>query len=192
MKKKIGFIGCGKMGQAILSGIMSSGIASHQQVIISTRSTLTMEKVQELYEVHTTISNVDVVSFADIVFIAVKPEQYGSILKEIKPSLKESSILISIAAGVTLKDMEHAVGHNVKLIRTMPNTPSFVREGMTVYCSNDKVTDYELETVSEILQSFGKTEVISEDLMDSIPAISGSSPAYVYMFIEALADGGVL
>ncbi|MEQ6388344.1 pyrroline-5-carboxylate reductase [Bacillaceae bacterium S4-13-58] len=192
MDKKIGFIGCGKMGQAILSGIMSSGITSQQQVIVSTRSTTTMKKVQELYQVNTTLSNMDVVSFADIVFLAVKPDEYASILKEIKPSLKKNSILISIAAGVTLKDMEQAVGQTVKLVRTMPNTPAFVQEGMTVFCSNDKVSDHELETVSEILQSFGRTEVISEVLMDSIPAISGSSPAYVYMFIEALADGGVL
>lgn len=192
MDKKIGFIGCGKMGQAILSGILSSGITPHQQIMISARSSSTLEIVKELYQVNVTSNNLDVISFADIVFLTIKPDQNRSILDEIKPILKENTILISIAAGVTLDDMEIALGDRVKLIRTMPNTPSFVQEGMTAFCANNHVTENELEIVTILLQSFGKTEEIPESLMDSIPAISGSSPAYVYMFIEALADGGVL
>lgn len=133
----------------------------------------------------------DVAQFADILILAVKPDLHANIIKEIKSSVHEDTIIITIAAGITLADVEIYFGRKIKAIRTMPNTPSLVGEGMTVICPNERINEMELKVVEDLFQSFGKTERLEEKLMDAVPAISGSSPAYIYMAIEALADGGV-
>lgn len=191
MDKKVGFIGCGKMAQAMIKGILSSGIITSDMIKVSSKTNATRDLVKEKYSIMTTANNIEVARWADILFLAVKPDIHKEIFQEIKEEVKDNTVIITIAAGITLAEVEKEFSSGVKAIRTMPNTPSFVGEGMTVLCPNPKVTSADLETVMTLLKAFGKVEVISESLMDSIPAISGSSPAYVYMFIEALADGGV-
>jgi pyrroline-5-carboxylate reductase len=191
MKKQIGFIGCGKMAQAMIGGIIKSGLVSATQIYASARSEETVQFIKEKYGIQTN-SSLHIASTVDYLFLAVKPNIYPIVINEIKNSIKENTVIVTIAAGVTLKGIEDAFGKEVKVVRTMPNTPSLVGEGMSALCSNEFVTAEELEEVIEIFSSFGKAEVIDEKLMDAIPAVSGSSPAYVYMFIEALADGAVL
>jgi pyrroline-5-carboxylate reductase len=192
MDKTIGFIGCGNMAQAIMGGILKSGLVDRQSVRASARTQETLDMVREKFGVKATADNLDVAAFSDIVFLAVKPDQYKELIDSIKDSLKKDSIIITIAAGITIEWMEEQISPSAKIVRTMPNTPSLVGEGMTAYCVNGQVTDSDLEDVQAILDSFGKAEKVEESLMDAIPAVSGSSPAYVFMFIEALADGAVL
>ncbi|XXM74071.1 pyrroline-5-carboxylate reductase [Lysinibacillus sphaericus] len=192
MEKTIGFIGCGNMAQAILGGILKADIVDRSAVMTSARSDATRKRVAEGFQVECTMDNLAVAGFSDILFLSIKPDQYEKVIAEIKDAVKEDVIIVTIAAGITLDWMEARFGKGVKVVRTMPNTPSLVGEGMTAYCVNDRLTQDELKEVSTILGSFGKAEPVEESLMDAIPAVSGSSPAYVFMFIEALADGAVL
>lgn len=191
MNKKLGFIGCGQMAQAMIKGIISSGTITSQQIKVSSKTEETLNTVEKKYDILTTKDNNEVASWADILFLAVKPDIHKEIIQEIKKKVAEHTVIITVAAGITLEFLETEFGKKIKAVRSMPNTPSFVGEGMSAICVNDKVEQKDLDTVLKIFRSFGKAEVIKESLMDSIPAISGSSPAYVYMFIEALADGGV-
>ncbi|MFI8576402.1 pyrroline-5-carboxylate reductase [Rossellomorea aquimaris] len=192
MDKTIGFIGCGNMAQAIMGGILKSGLVDDHMVKASARTQETLDKVSGEFGVGVTSDNNSVATFSDIVFLSVKPDQYRDIIHSIKDSLKEDAIVITIAAGITIGWMESQLSESMKIVRTMPNTPSLVGEGMTAYCVNNEVTEEDLADVQAILESFGKAEMVEESLMDAIPAVSGSSPAYVFMFIEALADGAVL
>lgn len=191
MNKKIGFIGAGKMAQAIIGGILQAKQVSNEDLIASAASTATVNKIKDRFGIEATTDNKVVAQHADILFLAVKPNLHAAIIDEIKDMIKPHTLVITIAAGISLEFLEESFASHIKAIRSMPNTPSLIREGMTVLCANGFVTKEELGEALEIFSCFGKAEVVQEKLMDSIPAISASSPAYVYMFIEALADGGV-
>ncbi|PLT28634.1 pyrroline-5-carboxylate reductase [Peribacillus deserti] len=191
MDKKIGFIGCGKMAQAMIEGMLGTGTASRDQIMVSAASDKTLTFAKEKYGVLVTRRNNDVAAHADFLILAVKPDLHRTILSEIKSAIKPETVIITIAAGISLSFMEQELGGSAKVVRTMPNTPSLVGEGLSAICRNHQVTNEDLSQVLSLYNSFGKTEVLKETLMDAVPAISGSSPAYVYMFIEALADGGV-
>lgn len=191
MNKRIGFIGAGKMAQAMIEGILKSKMISKENIIASAKTEGTIEKIKTRYQILTTNHNQEVARFADILFLAVKPEQHVMVIDEIKNEINRESTIITIAAGVTLADIEKEFGFNIKVVRTMPNTPSLVGEGMSAICSNENLSEEELLEIERLFHTFGKTERLDEKLMDAIPAISGSSPAYVYMLIEAMADGGV-
>ncbi len=191
MEKQIGFIGCGKMAQAMIGGMIQTSIVTPNQIMASARTDKTLLIVKKRFNVNITKSNQEVATFSDILILAVKPHLYSTVIEEIKQYVREDTLVISIAAGIDLAFMENQFGGGVKVIRTMPNTPSLVGEGMSVLCVNHLVTESECDEVIGLFNSFGECEVVDEGLMDSIPAISGSAPAYVYMFIEALADGGV-
>jgi pyrroline-5-carboxylate reductase len=191
MNKRIGFIGAGKMAQAMIEGMLESNLIPKENIMASAQTNKTIEKVNNTYGISTTADNKEVSRFADILILAVKPNQHEKVIAEVKNDMKKESIVITIAAGISLEDVERAFSYNIKAVRTMPNTPSLVREGMTVICPNDFIIEEEIKEVERLFQSFGKTERLEEKLMDAVPAISGSSPAYVYMLIEALADGGV-
>jgi pyrroline-5-carboxylate reductase len=192
MNKKIGFIGAGKMAQAMIEGILKTNQIGKENIMVSAVTDQTIVNVKTNYRIAATNDNKEVARFSDILFLAVKPNLYSSVIAEIKNEIKHDVIIVTIAAGITLGDIEREFGFKIKSVRTMPNTPSLVGEGMSAICPNDSMTEDELREIEHIFHTFGKTERMDENLMDAIPAISGSSPAYVYMFIEALADGGVL
>lgn len=192
MNKKIGFIGCGNMAQAMIVGIIKSNIVSKENILASNKSEGKLNLAKERYGILTTKSNIEVAKFADILILAVKPHIYSEVIKEIKDYIKKEVIIVTIAAGINIKFIEKTFNGSVKVVRTMPNTPALVGEGMTAVCSNDMVSKEEFEEVVNVFESFGKVEIIEERLMNAVPAVSGSSPAYVYMFIEALADGAVM
>ena len=191
MDRHIGFIGCGKMGRAILEGMLKAKVVQRENVKVSTSNAKTLKVVEQQFNIKGSLHNEEIAEFADFLFLAVQPDNYSQILAEIKNILNEDVIIISMAAGVTIEQIEKTLNSKVKVVRTMPNTPAQVGEGMTAISINDTVTETDLKKVYELLNSFGKTELIEETFMDSVPAISGSSPAYAYLFIEALADGGV-
>lgn len=192
MNMKIGFIGSGNMATAMIGGMINSKVVQASQVIISDLDVNKLEALKSIYGIVTIQENVEVARQADMLFLAVKPHQYPEVIAEIKSVVTQNTVIISIAAGQSMTNIEAAFGYPIKLVRSMPNTPALVQEAMSALVRNPQITDYEFEQVQMLFNSFGKCEVITEDLMDSFIAVSGSSPAYVYLFIEAMADAAVL
>jgi pyrroline-5-carboxylate reductase len=196
MGYKIGFIGCGNMGRAILGGLLKAGIVKADEVIISCHTKKSCSEVEAEYHVKAVLDNQEVAGNADVVFLAVKPNKFEEVMPDVKAGLEqnaagENTIVISIAAGKDIAYLEKNLGKNQKIIRVMPNTPALVGEGMSALTVNARVTEEDLKYALTIFESFGKAEVVPESMMDAVIGVSGSSPAYVYMFIEALADGAV-
>lgn len=190
MNKKIGFIGAGNMAKAMIGGIIGSGLLAPENIIASDGYAPSLEASKKQYGIQTSMDNKEVVAFSDIIFMAVKPNFYGDVMAEIKAAVGEK-IIVTIAPGKTLAYMAEGLGDQVKVLRTMPNTPAMVNEGVTAICPNENITPEELEILKSIIATFGTVEVIEEKLFDVVTAVSGSSPAYVFLFIEAMADGAV-
>ncbi len=188
---KLGFIGCGNMAAAMIGGITANKICSAEDIIASDTYAPALEKAREQLKIRVSSDNKTAVNEADILFLAVKPQYYEAVINEIKDYIKDNQIIVTIAPGKTLAWLSETFGRSLKVIRCMPNTPALVGEGITGVCSNDLVTADELELACRILRGFGKVEVLPEKLMDVVVAVSGSSPAYVFMFIEAMADAAV-
>lgn len=188
---KLGFIGTGNMAGAIMGGIIKEGIFSAEEIIDSDVFEPGREKARSLYGINVTADNKEVVEKSEVVVLSVKPQFYASAIEEIKDFVRDDQIIITIAPGKTLAWLEEQFGKKVKIVRTMPNTPAMVGEGMTAACPNKYVTEEELKDAVSILSAFGKVEVVPERLMDVVVSTSGSSPAYVFMFIEAMADAAV-
>ena len=189
---KIGFIGCGNMAKAMISGIISSGLIKSNEVIASDLYEPMLLRAKEDLKINITQDNKEIAKISEVIVLAVKPQFYGDVINEISQVINEKTIIVTIAPGQTLEKLLNTFNRDVKIIRTMPNTPAMVLEGMTAVCKNDFVTNEELDYICKLLSGFSKSEVVSEYMMDAVVAVSGSSPAYVYMFIEALADGAVL
>lgn len=192
MKKyKLGFIGCGNMGGAMLSGALDSGWAKADDIIVHTRTEQTAVHLQDAYGVALAQSNAEVARQAQVLVLAVKPAVYEEVLEEIAPQLG-SEVIISLAPNWTLSDLRQACkSTDVRLVRAMPNTPAKVGQGMTGLCWSDNLTDQEKEDIMAFFEGFGRAAVVREDCMGAVTAVSGSSPAYVYMMIEAMAEGAI-
>lgn len=174
-----------------MHGILDSGKCTPREMMASDAMEKAVEARKEEMGILTTMDNKEVASFADILFLAVKPQYYQSVIQEIRDTVTMEQIIVTIAPGKTLEWLASQFGKPLKIIRTMPNTPAMVKEGMMGMCPNEYVTGDDMETVRDICGGFGNTEVIGENLMDVVTAVSGSSPAYVFMFIEAMADAAV-
>ncbi|MEW9096347.1 MAG: pyrroline-5-carboxylate reductase [Clostridiaceae bacterium] len=192
MSKFIGIIGCGNMAQAIVEGIVKSKIVETENIMVSDMDEEKLNYMRKKHNIKTTKSNTEVALNSDVIVLAVKPNIYAPVVEEIKDKVKNNVVIVTIAAGISIDFIEKGFGKDIKVVRTMPNTPALVGEGMTALCYNNFNKEEDVNYIVNIFESFGKVEIINEKLMDVVPAISGSSPAYVYMFIEALADGGVL
>ena len=190
--KKIGFIGAGNMAGAIIGGIIKSNLVESQNVIASAKTMTNLNKLKDEYNINVTLDAREVVKNSDIVFMAVKPNIFDGVLEGVKDLIGDGKIVVSIAAGKSISSMENIIGDDKKIIRTMPNTPALVNEGMSALCPNKNIEGEELKIVKGIFDSFGKSEVVGEYLIDSVIGVSGSSPAYVFMFIEAMADAAVV
>lgn len=188
---KLGFIGSGNMCGAMVDGIIKSGY-DPKSITVAGIEQNQLDMFTEKYEVLTTSDNSAVTADSDILFLCVKPNVIYSVIDEIKDYVSEEKIIVSIAAGQSLEKLNEAFGTKIKLIRLMPNTPALVGEGMTAMTSNENVTEEEMNGVKKLLEGFGKAEIVPEKLMDAVTAVSGSSPAYVFMFIEAMADAAVM
>ena len=188
----LGFVGCGNMAQAMLKGILAKGLYKADEIIVSRRTKEALDALHEELGVQTTTDNKEVAEKADVLVLAIKPYQFADVIPEIAPVCKENALVISIAAGQTIANIEKLFGKTMKIVRTMPNTPALLGEGMTgVSYDSSLFSLTEKEMIEKIFKSFGKYAVVDEKLMSAVVCASGSSPAYVYMFIEALADSVV-
>lgn len=189
---KLGVIGLGNMATAIIGGILKQGIFEPEQIIGFDVNQKAVEAAAERFAMKTVLDNRELAKEVDLLLLAVKPQYATSVITEIRDFIGENTVVISIMAGKSLDFMAEAFGKKVKLVRTMPNTPALVGEGCTAISVNELVTKEETDLVCSIFQSFGKASLVDEKLMDVVVGVSGSSPAYVFLFIEALADGAVL
>lgn len=187
---KIGFIGMGNMGYAMLKGALAA--FSPSDIIFSSPDRGKCERISSETGVRFAESNAECGNNAKYIVLAVKPQMYPTVLKNIVNVVTEESVIISIAPGITIASINNALGSNIRVVRAMPNTPALIGEGMTGVSYN--MTDFsfdERDVIDKFFNSFGKVVYVDEKLMDGIVCASGSSPAYVYMFIEAMADSVV-
>ena len=189
---KLGFIGCGNMAGAIIRGIIASGAVSPEEIIGADLSAAAREKIQAESGIAVTDDNNEVVKSAQTIFLTVKPQYLEDVIFGIRETAKSGQLFVSIAAGRSVSWIEERFrDYPVRLVRLMPNTPALVGAGMTAACSNSRVTEQEMDEVCRLCSAFGEVEQVGENLFDVVTAVSGSSPAYVFMFIEAMADAAV-
>ncbi len=188
--KRIGVIGTGKMGEALLAGLIKSGI-DKDLIRISDISEERRRRVCERLNIRCCEDNAEVVAESDIIILAVPPTVAPKVLRDLGDKLTLNHLVISIAAGVTTSRLFKGAGKRLKLIRVMPNNPCLIGEGMIVLAPTELVTDDDIEEAKRLFMSIGRVVVAIEDYLDAVTGLSGSGPAYAYLVIEALADGGV-
>lgn len=189
---KIGFIGAGNMGGAILKGAFQSGYLNANDTMIFDLNADLLQKWQQEYGIVKANSNAELAQKCEWIVLAIKPVFFKSVLAEIKPYLNENKKLISIAAGWSVEMLTDELGETgVKLLRVMPNTPALVGAGLTALCEETTLNESDFTWAKNLFRTLGMIQVIPERLIDAVIAVSGSSPAYVFMFIEAMADAAV-
>ena len=187
---KIGFIGVGNMGYAIFSKLIE--VVDKKDVLFTDVNKSRCQEIAESTGAVYVEDNYNLAKEADYIILAVKPQFFDEVLKDIKDAIDESKVVLSIAAGVTIARIAEGLGGKARVVRSMPNTPAMVGEGMTGVAYDETLfSDEELKVIDTIYTSYGKYSKVPEKLMNVVTCASGSSPAYVYMFIEALADGVV-
>ena len=191
-EKKIGFIGGGNMGEALISGLVLSKAAKPENIICSDIAEDLLEEIKNKYKISTTTDNIEVAKKSDIIVYATKPQILGSVLKETASVLDRSKLIISIAAGVPLAAIAAGLHKDLRLIRVMPNICAFVKESATAIAAGEFASDDDVAVARAIFDSVGKTVFIQENvLMDAFTGLSGSGPAYIFIIVEAMADAGV-
>lgn len=188
---KIGFIGLGNMAQAMIGGILKKGLAAPDEIYGSAKTVATEQKMKEKYGIHVTGDNKKTAQEADVLFLAVKPQFFAEVIGQIKDLDYTQKTVVSIAPGKSLEWLSQQFGAQLAFVRAMPNTPALVGEGCTAACFAPCVTREQKEVVMEVLESFGKGFEVPERLMDVVPGVSGCAPAWVFMMMEAMADGAV-
>ncbi|SNX55437.1 pyrroline-5-carboxylate reductase [Thermoanaerobacterium sp. RBIITD] len=187
---KIGFIGTGNMGTALIKGIINSKIVDPQYINVYDPSSEKLLKLKDETNVTIKENNVDVANDSDVIILAIKPNIYDSVLNEIKDAVTDNKIIIIIAPGITIERVRDILKKG-KIIRTIPNTPALIGEGITAISYPDNISVNDKETVENIFKSCGEIIEVKENLIDAAMSVSSCSPAFVYIFIEALADAGV-
>lgn len=196
-KKTIGFLGAGNLAEALIKGLLASKSVSPAQITASDTVASRLAHLAEAYEIKVCSRNFEVAAASDILFITVKPHDVPALLREIAPEIGKSTLLISAAAGVTtsaIGDVLRGAGlaRLPALIRAMPNTPAIVREAMTGLYAGSGATRSELKLASAVFESVGKVAIVDEeDLLNPVTGLSGSGPAYVFLFMEALTEAGI-
>ena len=189
INKKIGFIGCGNMGGAILYGALESGVLPKENAYVYDINPAMMEKAAG-WGVNLCTDDEDVCAKCDIILLAVKPQNAAEALGMCNKAL-DGKAMMSIVAGVTVERLQNMIDGSPRILRLLPNTPAMVFEGAFAICSDNDFTEEELEIAKAIYGSIGIIEMVPEKLIDAACALNGGGPAFVAMFIEAMADGGV-
>ena len=188
---KVGFLGAGKMASALAKGFVAAKIVAPKQIIASDVFEPARAAFAKDVGGSATNSNLEVLKFANVLVLAVKPDQVAAVLAEIKPGFTEKHLLISIAAGVTLARLENALPLRARVIRVMPNTPALVGAGASGYALGSHASGEDGEVAQKLLGAVGVAFAVKESLLDAVTGLSGSGPAYAFQIIEALSDGGV-
>ncbi len=189
--KKVGFLGAGNMGEALIRGLLKAGLVPTDHIFATDVRLGRLEQLAKLYGIHTLSDNALLVKRVDVVILAVKPQIIHQVLREVAAVVTPRQLFVSIAAGVPTAALRADLPKSVRLIRVMPNTPALVLEGVTAVARAEGLKAGDLETAEEIFGAVGKVVVLEEELLDAVTGLSGSGPAYVALMIEALADGGV-
>ncbi len=189
---KLGFIGAGKMAAAIARGVVAAGLCAPGELLASARTAASRDGFAAETGAATTPDNAAVCVDRDAVLLCVKPFAAREVLRAVAPALPGGTLVISVVAGVSLSDLQREAAPGTPMVRTMPNTPCLVRHGATAYARGDAATDAHAALVERIFSAVGDVHAVPETLIDAVNGLSGSGPAYVYLMIEALADGGVL
>ena len=192
MDKKIGFIGAGNMSSTIIGGLIKNFKGMNNLIYVTNRSKEKAERLCNEVNINFCNSNVDLAKTCDVIFLGIKPDMYGVVLKEIAPYVTDEKLIISLAAGVTTNNVEGYFKRPMKIIRIMPNIAVTVGEGMIALTANKNVAEEEIDLATNLLSSIGKVDKIEEYMIDAVTTISGCSPAFIALFVEALADGSVL
>lgn len=190
-KYKIGFIGAGTMGSTIICALINSGFILREDIIASEISEKQCEKVADELKITTTLDNVELCNNSEVIVLCTKPYAVGDVLQSIKTALDKSHLILSIAAGVGTLSIENIIGKELSVIRIMPNTPALVGEGMSAVCKGRYADSLQVKFAVELFSKIGRCIEIDEKHIDAVTGISGSGPAFIYLIIEALADGGV-
>ena len=190
--KKIALIGAGKMGEGLLGGILAQKKISPDAITVFDKVSFRMYDLKEIYSVNIAEDIQNVLTEAEIVILGVKPQDMRHLLEEMKPSLRQSSLIVSIAAGITTSFIESALECKIRVIRMMPNMPALIGCGATALSRGEHATDADITDILELSNTIGLSVVVPESLMDAVTGLSGCGPAYGFIMIEALADAGVL
>ncbi|MBE2181187.1 MAG: pyrroline-5-carboxylate reductase [Chthoniobacterales bacterium] len=187
---KAGFIGCGKMGSALIQGVLAAKICEPKDVQVYDSAVEAAEILGTESGIRVAAGNRELVANSDVILLCVKPEDALHALAEAGREL-EGKLLISIAAGITIASLQEAAGAGCRVVRVMPNTAALVQKGATAYAAGAGVSGKDIAVVEQIFTSVGRAFEVNEALLDAVTGLSGSGPAYVYLFVEALSDGGV-
>ncbi len=189
--KKIAFLGGGNMAEALIKGLLGSGAAKADRLLVADVSDDRLEHLKKTYGIIIQKSNINAVREAGIVVLSVKPQMIEKVMAEIAPAVDEKKLVISIAAGVTIGSIEKTLGAGTRVVRVMPNTPALVLAGAAALAGGKTATAEDLSLAQSIFNSVGRSVIVEEKLMDAVTGLSGSGPAYVFMIIDALSDAGV-
>jgi pyrroline-5-carboxylate reductase len=191
VSKKVGFIGGGNMAEALIKGLLGSGRLDASQIQISDISQDRLQYLQGTYQLSTLVDNGEVASGSDVIILAVKPQQLADVLAEISARVEHLPLVISIAAGVTIATLEQGLGKPAPVTRVMPNTPALVLTGASAIAGGTHANSEHLAMTRMLFEAVGLVVEVEEKHMDAVTGLSGSGPAYVYLFIESLIDAGV-
>ncbi len=189
--KKLAIIGVGKIGEALVTGLLKEGYLKKEDIAGSVGHQTSVDRVAERLGIRVTMNNADLVRDRDIILIAVKPQNMDRVAREIGANLQPHQLLISVAASVNTSFIQERLQGMIPVVRAMPNTPCVMNAGMTVLCGGAYATPEHLKIADSIFQCVGKTVFLDESLMDGVTGLSGSGPAYIYVVIESLAEAGV-
>lgn len=189
--KRLGFLGAGNMGEALIKGVLQAGLLPAASITASDAKAERLAQITRAYGIRGTADNRDLVSGADVIVLAVKPQIMAGVLQEVAPVLDERRLAISVAAGVAVAGLRAHLPRAKRLIRVMPNTPALVLAGATAIARSDGLEPGDLDTAQELFAAVGRVVVLDEDALDAVTGLSGSGPAFVAIVIESLADGGV-
>jgi pyrroline-5-carboxylate reductase len=188
--RKLGFIGAGNMGEALVKGLIATKAAAPAQILVSARRRERIQEMEKLYGVRGG-TNSEVARHGDVIVLAVKPQILDQVLRDISGDVSREKLIVSVAAGVPIAAIERRLHPPMRIVRAMPNTPATVAAGATAMALGEHATDADLETAKTIFDSVGLTVVLEESQLDAVTGLSGSGPAYLFLIIEALADAGV-
>jgi len=187
----LGFLGAGKMASALARGFVAAGLTEPDHVVASDPFEAARESFQKSVGAHTTDNNRNVLERSDVVILAVKPNLVSSVLAEIRPDFHSRHLLISIAAGISLRTLEAGLNMESRVVRVMPNTPALVGASASGFAVGAAATSQDAALVRNLFSSVGTVVQMEEKLLDAVTGLSGSGPAFIYMIIEAMSDGGV-
>ncbi|MEE8124813.1 MAG: pyrroline-5-carboxylate reductase [Nitrospirales bacterium] len=188
---KIAFLGAGNMAEALVAGILKAKQTQPNNIFATDISPMRLESLEKGYQIQVGSNNLEAVRWADVIILCVKPQVMSDVSSEIHTSLSPKQLVISVAAGYPMSRIQKHIGPNIALVRAMPNTPAVIQEGVTALAGGEGLSSEFLHIAQRIFESVGKVVIVDEKLMDAVTGLSGSGPAYIYLIIEALIDGGV-